>query len=162
MSVRDERSFRIAYERVLREHGAFYAYMSSMNRHGIPDLFVQHRGIGSWQELKFAEHLSARTKTGALGHKFTGPQRAFLRGVTENAGLGIGVVGHLGASGGVQVSYVFSHEIEDDGQVTVGRILDVTADGRTVPLGRGCLDILCVLMGRATHHARDRCQLKLM
>ena len=150
MSIRDERSFRIAYERVLREHGAFYAYMSSMNRQGIPDLFVQHRGIGSWQELKFAEHLSSRTKTGSLGHKFTGPQRAFLRGVTENA------------TGGVQVSYVFSHEIEEDGQVTVGRIMDITADGRTTPLGRGCLDILCVLIGRTAHSTRDRGQLRLL
>lgn len=130
--IKDEREFRLAHERGLRDAGAFVAYTGGGvgGRQGIPDLYWQHdRTTGGWQELKWIARLPARDDAGCLGHRLTGPQGLWLTEVCDRGGLGLVVVGC-----GQLTAVFWPWELDERGQLSLAAW---TRCRRKCPVGDG-------------------------
>jgi len=88
----DEAAFRRLFVSSLRPH-CLCEYMSSMNKVGVPDIHIVHRGRAVWPELKFVTSWPKSREANVLHHRFSGPQLTFLKRVDAQGGLGLGVVG---------------------------------------------------------------------
>jgi len=124
MVIKDEKALREKVETELECVDAFVEYMSSMIKAGIPDLFACVQGVSAWIELKFASSLPAKPQSGVLDHKFTGPQRRFLRDVTARGGVAFGLIGYVHpVTGEVHVAIFLHTQIQSDGQVSKDALL---------------------------------------
>ena len=128
--VKDEKDLREKMEDSIRRAGVFIEYMSSMNKAGIPDWYVASGGVAAWVELKFAGLLSSAASRGALDHRFTGPQRRFLRDNAQRGCLSLGCIGFTVPSDkphDFRVALLPWHQLgmeeERRGQVSVDAIL---------------------------------------
>lgn len=118
--MNDEAAFRRQFVNSLRAH-CLCEYMSSMNKVGVPDIHIVHRGMAVWPELKFVTSWPKSQEANVLGHRFSGPQLTFLKRVDAQGGLGLGVVGFRD---GRQWKCVALRQwnIRPDGTVTKGQI----------------------------------------
>lgn len=145
--VDSERLFRVAYENALQAAGAHTAYMASMERQGVPDLYWFRSGHSGWQELKFVDRLPSRSGSGLLGHRLTGQQALFLNDVCEQGVLGVVAVGApmtlVGpyAAGVIGVSFFFPQEFDATGQIT-GAQLRACTRRALLSDGGACLRVL--------------------
>lgn len=128
--IDSERAFRVAYEHALQAVGAYTAYMASMERQGVPDLYWCGLGCSGWQELKFVDKLPSRSQAGVLGHRLTGQQRLFLASVCEQGALGVVALGMpmtlVGPypAGVIGVSFFFPGEFDAGGQLTRAQVTE--------------------------------------
>jgi hypothetical protein len=91
-----EAEFRRAWARALAPHTQLLEYMSTMAKAGVPDVHTlvdDDGGRAIWCELKAFDHWPKSPEANVLEHRFTGPQRAFMRRVDRAGGRGLGVVG---------------------------------------------------------------------
>lgn len=151
-SIDSEKPFRVAYEHALRSAGAHTAYMASMERQGVPDLYWFGSGHSGWQELKFVDRLPSRASSGLLGHRLTGQQKLFLCEVCEQGVLGVVAVGAPMAlvgkhpAGVIGVSFFFPQEFDDTGQISVAQLR--ACERRALMAdGHACLRILARMRG---------------
>jgi len=115
--VKDEEEFRHTLQRRLKADATTW-YMSSMNRVGVPDLFVAYRGVGIWIELKYVTELPKRASSNVLKkHNVTGPQRSFLRRAWKQKLPAFVVIGH-----GTDVYTVAPQALQEDGGITLATL----------------------------------------
>jgi hypothetical protein len=162
--MKSEKDFRIWYEKELRTAGAFCEYMSSMVRQGVPDVFVTHLGISSWHELKFVNELPARATSGVLvKHRFTGPQRMFMKEHAKHGGLALGVVGfRVGDVPGpnrappISVAFFLPHHIGRDGDITREQLHAARAEAPGSGFGARVLSVIKDLRHEELDHGQLR------
>lgn len=156
--IDSERTFRVAYEHALQAAGAHTAYMSSMERQGVPDLYWYGSGHSGWQELKFIDRLPSRAGSGVLGHRLTGQQRLFLSEVCDQGVLGAVAIGApmtlVGnhPSGVIGVSFFFPQEFDGEGQITAEKFTACTRRALMAD-GHGCLRVLARMRAELTSRA---------
>jgi hypothetical protein len=113
----NEAEFRRRLVRAIQPH-CFCEYMSSMNKVGILDTHIIFEGVAVWAELKFFDKWPKRDTSNVLGHRFTGPQLAFMGRVDRNGGRAFGVVGFRDDQRRWCLVLLRRSAINDDGTVT--------------------------------------------
>lgn len=119
-----EAKFRRHLEHTLRPHVDLFAYMSSMNRAGVPDVYILDHGRSLWAELKAIDSLPRSQDANVLTrHKFTGPQVSFLRKVARAQGLAMGLVGLSEPRGQWRIVKIAIADMGDDGSLAKSKFL---------------------------------------
>lgn len=125
-----EADFRRAFEAAIRRHIPLLAYMSSMNRAGVPDEYAIVDGRSYWIELKAVAKWPKRETSNVLAHRFSGPQLTFMRRVDAAGGRGLGVVGWQ-RDGAWRCVALRVHDIAGDGSLSradLARARELTLD----------------------------------